>query len=140
MATVALIQSLFRVLTHESSDELHGFQAQIYDDFYEALEEQYNHNMRVARTLDEFLQKEQAQPDVVICAPFAEEGNPAPGLAEIHRFKEAFPNIPIIIWSTRTEDSLRNACLQDLGCAAYYTGTLLDAPDDLPQIIAKALT
>lgn len=139
MATVALIQSLFRVLTYPSSEELHGFQAQIYDDFYEALEEAYNHNLQVAKSLDDYLQGSFKAPDLIICAPLAEEGNPAPGLAEIQRFKDEFPDTPLIVWSTRTEESLRQTCLTDLGCAAYYTGTLLTAPDELPALIAAAL-
>lgn len=139
MATVALIQDLFRVLTHASSDGLHGFQAQIYDDFYESLEEAYNHTVQIARSLADYRAKSRPAPDVIICAPFPEEGNPAPGLAAIGELLAAFPGIPIIVWSTRTEQSLRQTCLDDLGCAAYYTGTLLDAPDELPAVIAAAL-
>jgi DNA-binding NarL/FixJ family response regulator len=139
MARVALIQSLFRVLTYPSSEELHGFQAQIYDNFYEALEAEYNHTMQIAKTLDDYQQKDYAAPDIVICAPLAEEGNPAPGLAELRRIRDNFPATPIIVWSTRKEESLRKTCLEDLGCAAYYTGTLLDAPEELPRIIAEAL-
>ncbi|GAB4575119.1 MAG: hypothetical protein Kow0077_25080 [Anaerolineae bacterium] len=139
MAKVALIQSLFRVLNSASSEELHGFQAQVYDDFFESLEEAYNHRMLVARTLEEYRSKGYDTPDVLICAPFPEEGNPAPGLAAIEEFKAAFPDTPIIVWSTRTEASLRTTCLEDLKCAAYYTGTLLDAPEDLPALIAQVL-
>lgn len=139
MATIALIQDLFRVLTHASVDNLHGLQAQIYDDFYESLEEAYNHNMRVTRTLEEYQAKHNDAPDLIICAPFAEEGNPAPGLTAIGEFQAAFPNVPIIVWSTRDENSLRQTCVQDLGCAAYYTGTLLEAPEELPELITSAL-
>ena len=139
MANVALIQSLFRVLTYASSERLHGFEAQIFDNFFEALEEEYNHNLHIAKTLDEYVEKGLVQPEIVICAPLDPEGNPAPGLAEIERFKEKFPGIPLIVWSTRTEESLRRTCLEDLGCAVYYTGTLLDAPEDLPRLIAEAL-
>ena len=140
MASIALIQDLFRVLTHSSSDNLHGLQAQIYDNFYESLEEAYNHTIHVARNLEEYRAKARPAPDVVICAPFPEEGNPAPGLAFISELQATFPNTPIIVWSTRTEASIRQTCLNDLGCAAYYTGTLLDAPDELPDVIAGALS
>jgi hypothetical protein len=139
MATVALIQNLFRVLTYTSPDELHGLQAQIWDNFYESLEEAYNHDIQAAKTLSDYQAGSFSEPDIVICAPIPEEGNPAKGLAEIQEFKDAFPGKPLIIWSTRTEASLRQTCLDDLGCAAYYTGTLLDAPDELPDIIANAL-
>ncbi|MFC1959864.1 hypothetical protein ACFLYO_04060 [Chloroflexota bacterium] len=139
MATVALIQRLFRVLTYSSSEELHGLQVQIYDNFYEALEEEYNHNLQIAKSLDDYLQGNFTPPDLIICVPLAEEGNPAPGLAEIQRFKDTFPDIPLVVWSTRTEESLRQTCLSDLGCAAYYTGTLLSAPDELPALIAEIL-
>ncbi|MBN2469218.1 MAG: hypothetical protein JXN59_00735 [Anaerolineae bacterium] len=139
MATVALIQDLFRVLTHQSSDGLHGLQAQIYDDFYESLEEAYNHTLHVARSLADYQAKSRPVPDIVICAPFPKEGNPAPGLAAISELQAAFPGVPIIVWSTRTEQSLRQTCIDDLGCAAYYTGTLLDAPEELPAVIMAAL-
>ena len=139
MANVALIQRVFRVLTAPSSEELHGFQARIYDDFYESLEDAYNHNMYVARTLDEYREKGYKTPDVIICAPFVAEGNPAPGLDTIQTLQAAFPGVPLIVWSTRKEQSLRATCLDDLGCTAYYTGTLLDAPEELPDIIRQAL-
>ncbi len=139
MATVALIQNLFRVLNQPSGENLHGLEAQIYDNFYESLEDAYNHRIQAARSLDEYRAKGHAAPDVVICAPLPAEGNPAPGLAELQRIRDAFPNTPIIVWSTRPEASLRTTCLKDFGCAAYYTGTLLDAPEDLPPIIADAL-
>lgn len=140
MATVAIVQNLFRVLNHATSERLHGLEAQIHENFFEALEEAYNHDVQIARTLDEYTDRVKAVPDVFIIAPLAEEGNPAPGLAEISRFREAFPDTPIIVWSTRSEESIRRTCLDDLGCAAYYTGTLLDAPEDLPQIIADTLS
>ncbi len=139
MATIALIQNLFRVLTYPTSDSLHGFQKQVYNAFYDALEDDYHHQLQVAKTLEEYQAKERPAPDLVICAPLAEEGNPAPGLAEIQRLREAFPTIPLIVWSTRSEASLRETCLNDLGCAAYYTGTLLDAPEELPLLIARVL-
>ncbi len=139
MATVALIQSLFRVLTAPSRDGLHGLQAQIYDNFYEALEDAYNHRLYVARTLEEYRARGYPAPEVILCAPFPEEGNPAPGVEAIQELQAAFPATPVIVWSTRREDSLRKTCLDDLGCAAYYTGTLLDAPEELPAIIAAAL-
>jgi hypothetical protein len=139
MATVALIQSLFKVLNSTSVKDLHGFQAQVYDDFYEALEDAYNHTMYVARNLEEYQARGYGMPDILICAPFQEEGNPAHGLEAIREFQWAFPGTPIIVWSTRPESSLRQTCLTDLGCAEYYTGTLLEAPEDLPQIIADVL-
>ena len=40
----------------------------------------------------------------------------------------------------RSEASLRTTCLDDLGCAAYYTGTLLDAPEELPDVIGEVLS
>jgi len=140
MAKVALIQKLFRVLNHTTGENLHGLEAQIFENFYESLEDAYNHTVKAARTLDEYREKGYDTPEVVVCAPLPEEGNPAPGLEELRRIQEAFPGAPIIVWSTRSEQSLRTTCLDDLGCAAYYTGTLLDAPDELPQIIADALS
>jgi DNA-binding NarL/FixJ family response regulator len=139
MATVALIQKLFRVLNYSSSANLHGFEAQIYDNFFEALEEAYNHDVQTARSLDEYCAGGWPAPDVIICAPLPEDGNPAPGLAELQRIRDAFPDTPLIVWSTRPETSLRRTCLEDFGCATYYTGTLLDAPEELPQVIAEAL-
>lgn len=140
MATVAVIQTLFRVLNYSSSDRLHGLEQQIWENFFEALEEAYNHTVLTAKSLEEFQAAGHPAPDVIICAPLAEEGNTAPGLADIRRFREAYPETPLIVWSTRTESSLRDTCLHDLGCAAYYTGTLLAAPDDLPALIAQVLT
>lgn len=139
MAKVALIQSIFRVLNYGSSDRLHGLEQQIWDRFYEALEEEYNHTLYTARTLDEYRTKGHPVPELIICAPLPEEGNPAPGLAQLAEIQQAYPGVPVIVWSTRTEPSLRQTCLQDYHCAAYYTGTLLDAPDDLPGILAQAL-
>ena len=73
------------------------------------------------------------------CAPLAEEGNPAPGLVQLGEIQKAYPGVPVIVWSTRTEPSLRQTCLEDYHCAAYYTGTLLDAPTELPALLAQAL-
>jgi hypothetical protein len=139
MAKVALIQSLFRVLNYNSSDNLHGLEQQVWDAFYEALEEEYNHRLYTARTLEEYRSKEHPTPDVILCAPLPEEGNPAPGLAQLVDIQAAFPGVPVIVWSTRSEPSLRQACLEDYHCVAYYTGTLLDAPEELPGILAQAL-
>ncbi|GEM_PF-3556129 len=141
MATVALLQNLFRVLNRPSSDGLHGLEQQVYENFYEALEEAYNHTILAAKSLDDYLaQGHTLTPDVVICAPIPAEGNPAPGLVELQRIRDTFPDTPIIVWSTRSEDSLRQTCLEDFDCAAYYTGTLLDAPETLPTVIDEALT
>ena len=41
------------------------------------------------------------------------------------------------MWSTREEESIRDTALNDYGAAAYYTGTLLDAPDDLADLILE---
>lgn len=139
MANIALMQTLFRVLNHPTGERLHGLEAQIYENFYEALEEAYNHNVYPAASLDAYQEAGHPTPEVIICAPLAEEGNPAPGLAEIQRIRDAYPDAAVIVWSTRSEASLRETCLNDLGCAAYYTGTLLDAPEALPEIIEAAL-
>ena len=91
MAKVALIQSIFRVLNYASSDNLHGLEKQIWDDFYEALEEEYNHSLYTARTLDEYRTKSHPAPEVILCAPLAEEGNPPPAWSNSARFKKPIP-------------------------------------------------
>ncbi len=139
MATLALIQNKFRVLHHTSSDRLHGLEKQIFDNFFEAIEEEYNHRVCAAQTLEDYQSRNLPTPEVILCTPLPEEGNPASGLERLAQIQKTFPGVPVIVWTTRTEPSLRNTCLNEYGCAGYYTGTLLDAPEELPGLIAEAL-
>lgn len=139
MTIVALLQNRYPVLNAASDENLHGLEAQVYHNFFEALEEKHNHIVLTAESLAAYQSQNNPAPDIVICAPLPDEGNVAPGLDALRQIREAFPRTPIIVWSTRTEESLRKTCLDDLGCAAYYTGTLLEAPEDLPRLIASTL-
>jgi hypothetical protein len=109
----------------------------MHDRFYEVLQDESGHVIQRAETLDGYQSQGLPAPDVVICAPFPEEGNLAPGIAELGRLRDFFGETPLIVWSTREEESIRNTAINDFGVAAYYTGTLLDAPDDLADLILE---
>ena len=137
MATIALIQDLFRALMTDRPEVIGGFAKQVHQRFYEVLQDESGHVIQRAGSLDDYQAQGLPAPDVVICAPFPEEGNLAPGIVELSRFREFFGETPIIVWSTREEESIRDTAINDYGAAAYYTGTLLDAPDDLADLILE---
>lgn len=136
MATIAVIQSQFSILNEEPR-RLTGFSKQVHQKFFGVLVEESGHTVHTAKTLDDYQQKGYQKPDIVICAPFPEIGNPAPGFVEIQRLQETFGDIPLIVWSTRTEESIRQSVLNDYGAKEYYRGTLLDAPDDFADMVLK---
>lgn len=136
MATIAVIQSLFSVLNDDPS-RLSGFTKQVHEKFFEVLVEESGHIVHTAKTLEDYQEKGYPQPDIFICAPFPEIGNPAPAFGEIKQFQETFPNAPMIIWSTRTEEAIRKSVLEEYGVKEYYTGTLIEAPDDFADMVLK---
>lgn len=140
MATVALIQKLFHVLNEKNLNHLSGFSRQVYEKFFEVLEDESGHSIQRAESLEEYQAGGYDKPDIVICAPFPEIGNLAPGFAELERIRAFFgAETPIIIWSPRNETALRQRVLEEFGAAAFYTGTLLDAPNDFADMILELL-
>jgi hypothetical protein len=137
MATVALIQDLFKALSTDRPEVISDFAKQVHQRFYEVLQDESGHTIQRAGSLSDYQAQGLPAPDVVICTPFPEEGNLAPGMVELGRLREHFGETPLIIWSTRAEDSIRDTAINDFGVAAYYTGTLLDAPDDLADLILE---
>jgi hypothetical protein len=137
LATVALIQDLFKALNTDRPEIIGGFAKQMHDRFYEVLQDESGHLIQRADSLDNYQSQGLPAPDVVICAPFPEEDNLAPGIAELGRLRDFFGETPLIVWSTREEESIRNTAINDFGVAAYYTGTLLDAPEDLADLILE---
>jgi hypothetical protein len=137
VAVIALIQNIFPVLNETRPQILTGFTRQVYDKFFEVLVEESGHEIHRAKTFDEYQEQSHPKPDFVICAPYPEIGNLAPGIAELARIKAAFEGVPVVVWTTREEEAARNVALQDYGAAAYYTGNLLNAPDDFADMILE---
>ncbi len=138
MATVAIIQNMYQALHTATPDQLTGMAQQVYYRFYDVLVEESGHTLQMARSLDDYqLRQHDSGPNLVICAPFPEMGNVAPGFAELGRIQAAFPDVPVIVWSDRQEDSIKNSVLEDYGAAHYYTGMVLNAPDDFADLILE---
>ncbi len=137
MATVAIIQNKHRVLNEPNARRLSGFSKQVYDGFFEVLVEESGHTLYLADTLENYLQQHPTTVDVVICAPFPEIGNVAPGFAALGTIKDAFPETALIVWSDRPEEAIRQSTLNDYGAVAYYGGTLIDAANDFADLILK---
>ncbi|MCB9437653.1 MAG: hypothetical protein H6673_11810 [Anaerolineales bacterium] len=135
MATVAIIQNLYPELNTPDPKELNILAQKLYEQFFEVLVEESGHNLQLARALDNY-QVDQA-PDLVICAPFPSSGNLAPGFMELVRFQEAFKDTPIIVWSDREETALQKSAIEDYGVAYFYTGNLIDAPEDFADLIIQ---
>lgn len=138
MAVIALIQSLFQTLNAKDNKQLTGLSRQLYDKFFEVLVEESGHIIQRAPKLDDYLAANYEQkPDLIICTSIPEIGNVAPGFAELRRIRDAFPDTPIIVWSNRDEESIRKTALEDYKIVAYYTGILLNAPDDLADMVLE---
>jgi hypothetical protein len=137
VAKIALIQNLFPTLNQSDPKQITGFSRQLYDKFYQVLVDESGHELQCAATLEAYQEKGFPTPDMVICSPFGDEGNLAPGFAELGRIIKTFSGIPIIVWSSRTEEVIRVSVLEDQGAAAYYTGTALDAPDDFADMVLE---
>ncbi|NDJ85904.1 MAG: hypothetical protein GYB66_08465 [Chloroflexi bacterium] len=135
MATVAIIQRMHQALNAPDTEQLSGLARQLRDRFFEVLVEESGHVLQTARSLDDYLTAYETRPDLVICAPFPETGNVAPGFTELKRFQVAFPDIPVIVWSQRQEAAIKQSALEDYGVAHYYTGNLIDSPDDFADLI-----
>ncbi|HLA42554.1 MAG TPA: hypothetical protein VJZ27_03905 [Aggregatilineales bacterium] len=140
LAKIALIQNLFQTLKADSPDRLTGFAKQVYEKFFEVLVDESGHEVLRAESLDEYLKQGYGKPDIVICTPFQEIGNLAPGFAELGRILKAFEGVPVIVWSNRDEAVIRVTVLEDQGATEYYTGTLLNAPDDFADMVLKYTT
>lgn len=137
MAILAIIQDKHRILNEPTATNLSGFSKQIYKKFFDVLVEESGHDLQIAKDLEDYDRIYKQEPDLVICAPLPEEGNIAPGFVELGRFQDRFPNTPIIVWSDRSEASIEASVLNDYGAAHYYTGTLIDSPDDFADLILK---
>lgn len=135
MATVAIIQNLYPELNIPDPKELNILAQKLYEQFFEVLVEESGHNLQLARALDNY-QADQA-PDLVICAPFPSSGNLAPGFTELMRFQDQFKGTPIIVWSDREEAVLQKSAIEDYGVAHFYTGNLIDAPEDFADLIIQ---
>ena len=136
MATVAIIQNMYQALHTTTPGQLTGMAQQVYHRFYDGLVEESGHTLQMARTLDDYqLRQYDVGPDLVICAPFPEMGNVAPGFAELSRVQATFPGVPVIVWSDRKEEAIGKSVLEDHGAAHYYTGMVLNAPDDFADLI-----
>lgn len=135
MATIALIQNLFSVLNVPEAARVTGFSKQLYEKFFEILVDESGHDIQRAESLEAYQAEKHPKPDMVICAPFPEIGNLAPGFAELQRFRDAFPETPLVVWANRDEDALRERVIEDFGVVAFYTGTLLDAGDDFADMV-----
>lgn len=139
MAKIALIQHSFPILNLPNSQRLSGLQKQLYDKFFEVLAEESGHQLACAESLEAYQAQAHDAPQIVICNPFPTEGNLAGGFAELTRLQAAFPALPMIIWTTRTEASIQKSCLEDYRASAFYNGTLLEAPDGLADLILEYL-
>lgn len=137
MATIALIQNQFSVLNAPNAKRLSGFEKQLYTKFFETLVDESGHAIQTAKTLKDYQAESFDTPDIIICTPFNEVGNLAPGFADLARIMQAFPGKPVVVWSTREEEVVRVTVLEDHKAAAYYTGTLLDAPDDFADLVLE---
>lgn len=137
MASIAIIQDKHRVLNEPNANGLTGFSKQMYEQFFEVLVEESGHTIFTADSLESYLQQHPTEVDVVICAPFPEIGNVAPGFIALSTIKDAFPTATIIVWSDRSEAAIEQSVLNDYGVAAYYTGNLIDAADDFADLIFK---
>lgn len=135
MARIALIQDQFSILNETRTSVLAPFERQLHEKFFEVLVEESGHEIDRAKTLEDYQKQGYAQPDLVICAPFSPEGNLAPGFAALSKIRQTFGDTPIVVWSSRDEEVVRVSSLEDHGAARYYTGTLLDAPDDFADMV-----
>ena len=137
MAIVALIQNLYPELNISDKRQLSGFAQKTYEKFFDVLVEESGHEIYQATTLENYQDTGQPTPEIIICSPLPEVGNLATGFVNLQALQAAFPNVPIIVWSNRSEQSIEKTLLEDYGIAAYYTGNLLAAPDDFADLILK---
>jgi DNA-binding NarL/FixJ family response regulator len=107
----------------EDTKQLSGMGKMMYTKFYDVLIEESGHEIHMSRDLDTHLLKFKGEtPDIIICTPLPETGNLAPGLRELKRIREAFPNAPVIVWSNREEAAIQKTVTEDFGAVRYYTG------------------
>lgn len=139
MAIVALIQNIHQALNIADPKQLTGLGRQVYDRFFEVLVEESGHTIQTAHSLEDYQRRYTEKPAVVICAPFPDEGNLAPGFAKLSAIQQAFPDAPVIVWSDRSEASIKKTVLEEYGVVDYYTGTLLQSAEDFADLILKYL-
>ncbi len=135
MAKIAVIQHLFPILNSRDAKQLSGFSKQVYTRFFEVLVEESGYEVWCAANLDDYLALEHEQPTLVICSPFAEIGNLAPGFNDLKKIQETFAGVPVVVWTSRDEASLKETVLKEYGVLAFYTGNLLDAPDYFADLV-----
>lgn len=139
MSVFALIQDQHPVLNATSAAGLVGFEKQVYTRFYETLEEDSGFVVQRAPTLEAYQALPNLKPaKLVVCVPIPPTGNAAPGLGLLGRIMDAFPSVPVLVWSERSEASLKKTCLE-MGAYEYYSGSLLQAPEDLADYMLKVL-
>lgn len=138
MAVIALIQKLFPTLNLRNSNGLTDFSKQVYDRFFEILVEESGHTIQRADSLEEYQSKNYpAPPDLVICTPIPEIGNVAPGFEALQAIRDAFGDTPVVVWSNRDEAAIKKAVLEDYKAVRYYMGTLLEAGDDIADMVLE---
>jgi hypothetical protein len=137
MAVIAIIQNQHKLLNEPNANNLEGLSRQLYERFYEVLVDESGHEVLPAPDLSSFSDSYSQLPDLVICAPLPDSGNVAPGFVRLSEIKDHFPDIPLIVWSQRTEQAVATAIVEDYGVAHYYTGTLMDSADDFADLILK---
>lgn len=137
MAIIALIQDQHRILNEPDARNLEGLSKQLYERFFEVLVEESGHDILAAENLEAFIDAYRQNPDLVICTPLPESGNIAPGFVALSAIKDHFADIPVIVWSQRTESSIEDSVIDDYGVVHYYTGTLMDSADDFADLILK---
>jgi len=139
MTTIAVIQNIFSVLNEKNPQRLTGFTKQLHQKFFEVLVEESGYEVICTPSLEDYQAEERPKADILICAPFPEEGNLAKGFTQLATLRDAFPDIPLVVWSTRSESSIEQTVLEDHNASRYYTGTLMDAPDDFADMMLELL-
>ena len=138
MATIAIIQNLHTILHMEDAKQLGGMAQMMYNKFYEILVEESGHEIHMSRDLDTHLHKYKDEtPDMVICTPLPETGNLAPGLRNLKLIREAFPDVPVVVWSNREEEAIQKTVIEEYGAVRCYTGSILDCGDDFADMILE---
>lgn len=135
MAKIALIQDLFPSLRRP--DSRNQFAVDSKKRFFEILVEESGHEVYQAENLSDYQAKGYPTPDFLICTPFPESGNLAGGIEKLMALRDAFPDVPLVVWSERTEEAIKKTALEEFGAVAFYQGTIISAGDDFADMVLK---
>lgn len=135
MAKIALIQDLFPNLRRP--DSRNQFAVDSKKRFFEILVEESGHEVYQAENLSDYEAKGYPAPDFLVCTPFPESGNLAPGIEKLAAIRDAFPDVPMVVWSGRTEEALQKTALEEFGAVAFYSGNIISAADDFADMVLK---